>query len=175
MTTMSHHTHTWPQCWWTTMHSAGLYTDLFHGRNKEQQAHFTQVIRSLCPLTPCADCSQHMRAYIMAHPLPEPSLFAKDSTYPNFFWTVDFHNNVSKRIGNPVLSRQDALHHYKGVLADKCPGGRCSNDLDGGESACDNMEEGGCGGRCDGLLISLGVVGGLWALTSGALIVRRLR
>jgi hypothetical protein len=172
MPAFTHHSHTWHQCWWTTHHSGALRVDLYHSRDPGKQQKFVDMVHAMQALVPCTDCTRHMRVYLLSHPLPKPSVFSPDSKHPYFRWTVDFHNAVSERIGRPLLEFDDALAHFRDMLTDSCPNGRCNDLLTPEALGC--LQDGD-DDDVDWLLVSLCVVAGLWTVLLGGLVYKQVR
>ncbi len=67
-----------------------------------ERAQAIDYLRSQMPLIPCGGCSLHAMMYFAQHP-PD------GSTGQAFYaWTVEFHNEVNKRIGKPVYTVDEA-------------------------------------------------------------------
>lgn len=70
----------------------------------------------------CLDCKEHFGNYLAAHP-PEAVIHEPDGL---FYWTIEFHNSVSERIGKDYLDSRIAypMFHTPGVdaCATRCNG-----------------------------------------------------
>src|SRR5262249_44021601 len=61
--------------------------------------------RELVARIGCSDCRSHATRQVMKRPIPADKLAA-------FYWTVDFHNEVSRRIGKKTMSYEDAQRFW---------------------------------------------------------------
>jgi hypothetical protein len=69
----------------------------------------------------CYKCVMHGKQYKLEHPI----IKYKNSQHGLFYWTVDFHNTVSMRIGKQPISRDDAYGLY--FNDDLCTVGTCAD------------------------------------------------
>ncbi len=53
---------------------------------------------------PCNRCKPHFGHYLKINP--------PNTNMDLFFWTVDFHNAVNKRLGKPIVDIIDACNRY---------------------------------------------------------------
>jgi len=82
-------------CWW-----------LLHTHAFEKSPFFPDLVKSTAKVFFCPEkCKPHFLSYLKNNPVPSNS--------NNWFdWTVDFHNDVNRRIGKPIVSRTQAYEMY---------------------------------------------------------------
>lgn len=96
---------------WVAMHFMAARID---GVKKGEE--FKAYLELLKNTLPCVYCRQHMSDYLETHPLP--------SKYSSFFeWSVNFHNDVNRRLGYKQMPMEKAISLYmgdEGVCSDDC-------------------------------------------------------
>ena len=80
-----------------------------HCTNKQEELACVRNIELLCHNFKCHDCQRHAEEYIVKHP-PANSL---DHPYGLFYWTVEFRNNVNRRLGKPLYDPYTMLGIFK--------------------------------------------------------------
>lgn len=70
--------------------------------NRERELMIIDQIKLLCITFKCGDCQKHSKEYIAKYP-PIKSL---GTPYGLFYWTVEFRNNVNRRLGKPLYDPQ---------------------------------------------------------------------
>jgi hypothetical protein len=78
---------------WAQLHQRALASDL-----KNEQQWFERFCRQI----PCGDCKRHWTQVIARMP-PD---FSSNASY--FAWTVAAHNEVSRKLGKPLMSVAEA-------------------------------------------------------------------
>lgn len=74
-------------------------------KTPEQKKKFIEYLFFLCQNFPCNVCKPHFTHYLKENcPSKNTDLF---------FWSVEFHNNVNKRLGKPQMDIIDACKMYK--------------------------------------------------------------
>jgi hypothetical protein len=71
---------------------------------------FIHFITELAKNFPCSECQDHFIQYLEA----DPPALAGIGHHGVFYWSVDLHNHVNKRIGKPTLTPEKALALYDG-------------------------------------------------------------
>lgn len=92
------------------------------------------VVKSLYDLSenhPCLNCRRHMQKYLQSHDIyREPDLFK---------YTVDFHNDVNRRLGKIIIPLSEAELIYLGSDEDN---GSCNSDCGSEpESGSEDLEK----------------------------------
>lgn len=98
----------WGPAFWYTLHNGAFhYPEHASPLHAERMKNF---IIGIPVMVPCATCKEHATAFIEKHRKKLTSICASKETLFNFF--VDFHNQVNKRYGKPVLSYEEAYDIY---------------------------------------------------------------
>ena len=95
--------------------------------SNEGQEFAKRVIEDIIITFPCMECRSHAIQYLSKNPI-EISAYE----YSVFFWTVDFHNFVNKRLYKDYIDGQDALKIWSGenVCLEDCGGAGIEIDID---------------------------------------------
>jgi hypothetical protein len=95
---------------WRTLHVLALDANTY--AKKMQYIHIVELILSSIP---CLDpCREDALAYLQKNPLTKYwNLTANGEDVGMFYWSVDFHNWVNRKIGKPEIPRNIAYQFYK--------------------------------------------------------------
>lgn len=79
-----------------------IYWKLIHMTAKYKPTNLVKLMKHVEKTFPCSTCREHIGAYLKENPITEDT----------FKWSVQFHNNVNKRLGKPIisLSRAEKIH-----------------------------------------------------------------
>lgn len=91
----------WAEGYWLIIHFTAAWAT-----SESKFKFFCEWFRMIIATLPCLKCRQHAAEYAAAHP-PEESDDA-------FYYTWEFHNTVSRRIGKPEMSYSTAAQMYLG-------------------------------------------------------------
>ena len=82
---------TWGPRLWAEIHSTSV---------KSTPRKFKEYLSTLGPRIPCEECQYHFKSYMFQNPM--------GSRDDPIIWAIDFHNDVNRRLGKPVLTYQQA-------------------------------------------------------------------
>lgn len=99
---------------WEDLH---LYA--FHARSHDQKIHYIRYVEIILTNIRCQECRQHALKYLKKHPLTD----RWSDKMGMFYWSVDFHNWVNKRLGKPQVPRDVAYNHFKYLQETICTEG----------------------------------------------------
>lgn len=100
----------WGPSFWFTLHNGAAKYPVNASKIISQRTK--GFIQGIPYMLPCADCSEHARAFIDKH---TPQLDTITSTRENLFnFYVDFHNYVNKRYNKPETTYEDAWKMFSG-------------------------------------------------------------
>ena len=96
---------TWGPPTWYALHAMSFgYSDY---PTKEEKIHAYNFFSSLPFMIACGVCGKHCKEYIMKNP---PNIDSKKELTK---WLVDFHNTVSKRVGDKKIKLEELEEHFK--------------------------------------------------------------
>ena len=96
---------TWGPPTWYTLHAMTFgYSDY---PSKEEKFHAYNFFSSLPFMIACNKCGKHCKEYIMNNP---PNAESKKELTK---WLVEFHNTVSKRVGDKKIKLEILEEHFK--------------------------------------------------------------
>jgi hypothetical protein len=84
--------------WWYVMQN--LCATLPQRPSLKERADLKLLLRLLLQKIPCSECKEHARDYVKEHPITNNVV--KDP-YSAFSYICQFHNDVNKRTGKPVV------------------------------------------------------------------------
>jgi hypothetical protein len=87
----------WGAPLWARLHSAAI--------NSPPPHEFKAVIDRVRSALPCGECATHARAWLKDNPPP-------DDPAGLFTWTVQWHNDVNRRLGRPEFSLEEATRRW---------------------------------------------------------------
>lgn len=67
------------------------------------------LFTSLGSLLPCEKCRTNFVSHLATHPLSDAVLSTRQTLVR---WLIDFHNDVNRSIGKPIMSYDEALRMY---------------------------------------------------------------
>ncbi len=97
----------WGPKLWEVMHTFSFAYQP-NPSNNEKQAAFN-FYTSLGPLIPCKTCSQHCLEYLRDNP---PRVNTRDEL---ILWVFNFHNEVNRRLGKRLYTKQELFDRYENV------------------------------------------------------------
>lgn len=101
----------WGPSFWFVMHTVSLhYPDEPTYAERRTHYDFYHIVRDILP---CEMCRQHYRELLEQYPV-QPFLDSKTSLVT---WVVMIHNQVNKRLGKPMIDREEMLANYEAVYA----------------------------------------------------------
>lgn len=95
---------------WFTIHNSAAHYPIEPSRIVQER--IIEFIKSIPYLVVCDECFYHARAYIANFSYDQLRAITR-TRQSYFFWTVDFHNFVNKRLGKPQMSYTDAYDMYR--------------------------------------------------------------
>lgn len=101
----------WGRPYWFVLHIASLtYPE---NPTNEDKINYSNFIRSVSHVLPCASCQYHFKEYIRNYPI-ENYLDSKN----NFIeWLIIAHNNVNRKNGKRQFSREEVEKLYSHVIS----------------------------------------------------------
>jgi hypothetical protein len=87
----------WGAPLWSRLHSAAI--------NAPAPREFKAVLDRVRTSLPCGECAAHARNWLKHNPPP-------DDPAGLFAWTVQWHNDVNRRLGKPELSVEEATRRW---------------------------------------------------------------
>lgn len=70
-------------------------------------SNLTSFIHTFKHIVPCGECRRELVRLIDENPIPE-TIFSRDV----FYWSVDIHNAINRKLKKPEMSHTDALEHW---------------------------------------------------------------
>lgn len=67
---------------------------------KDEHTLWKQVLTTLSSTLPCSECRDHLREYILVHPIQIPDTFSNLHTYIQT-WIYNLHEDVNLRLSKP--------------------------------------------------------------------------
>lgn len=99
----------WGPSFWFVMHTVSLnYPEDPSYIDRRTHYDFYYNIRNILP---CEMCREHYRELVKQYPI-QPFLDSKSALVS---WVVMIHNQVNKRLGKPMIDRNDMLEKYQQV------------------------------------------------------------
>lgn len=87
----------WALGYWIAIHTtAAAY------KNRFIRPYFIDWLKKILHNLRCKKCITHALEYLEKHPI--------EMAENPLLWTIDFHNNVNKRLGKPELTHDEALN-----------------------------------------------------------------
>lgn len=94
----------WGRCTWATGHHFAMAYPC--KPTLEDQQWMYSFIVSLCHNLPCSECKGHCAEYVTNNP---PNLLSSCALQT---WWFNFHNEVNKRLGKPIFTKEQYQKKY---------------------------------------------------------------
>lgn len=117
----------WGPGFWIALHS--ITFDYPTHPSEQDKVNYKNFFHDLKYVLPCASCRAHYKEGLETNFPIEPALKNRETLSK---WLVDFHNNVNKRLGKPIVSYESVKEKYEAMR------GICNIDL--GSSNYDNEQ-----------------------------------
>ncbi len=111
-------TYHWGPPLWSLLHSLSVRVGTYSASNYANDEKFIwmQLFPLLPSIIPCADCRDHLKAWMLAHPLTdwpllEPS--ARREWLTTYFY--DLHEDVNRRLGKPSFDKSRLTEVYSSL------------------------------------------------------------
>lgn len=92
----------WGPAFWRILHglaeSAGGYTDV--NAQKDEQLLWKNLMINLPKTLPCDECRNHLKDYIVLHPIEIPESYDNLKHYVRL-WYYELHEDVNRRLEKP--------------------------------------------------------------------------
>ena len=88
--------------YWASFHRKARYAD-----TKDKKEEVLRSIVQDIDKFPCNNCRTHAIKYLKDNPISET--LNNNNKYSLFFWTVNFHNSVNKRLGKEIVEQSRAI------------------------------------------------------------------
>lgn len=98
------------------IHAAGWNWSQLVNVAEDDEAGLLQWFNGLPWALSCVACGVHCKGYIGEHP---PPIKGTAGTKELFWWTVDFHNAVNKRLGKRIYSRDEAEREFADLTSNQ--------------------------------------------------------
>lgn len=94
---------------WFTLHLLALDANTY-----AKKMAFIHIVELIFNSLPCETCRQDALGYLQKHPLTEYwGLMRQEEDIGMFYWTVDCHNWVNRKLNKLEVSRDQAYQFYK--------------------------------------------------------------
>lgn len=100
----------WGEAFWFILHLGSCHAT--KEITSKDASKYWGFIEGIPLMLPCRNCADHASMFIAMHKYRKAEICANRNSLIKFF--VDFHNDVNKRSGKPLLSLRDVKRMFSG-------------------------------------------------------------